>query len=982
MFFKNKKWYLTFAVFCCGIVGAYGQGDFGRVTPQTADFMRYGETPEPLFNGSMNLTIPIYRIKDQDFDIPISLLYTADGFKPEKRSDFVGLDWTLIAGGCITREVYGAPDDFGDNSIKTDKGFKWVIQDPKYQHKDSIWSMNSSLIIWDNVIKSYYMPAVGGSFPEYCPDLFMFNFNGHSGQFMINNKGEGQANHPGYRIDISGLAKQPAEMLKVPLSSTLRITTPDGYLYEFGGSVDALEYTVIYRDNHDLGSEELMPTILAWHLSKITAPNGRFVKFNYVQEVHLLLPHSPIWQAGRGAMQGLNFVIVASATKKAVLESIEVDDVKVEFKKSVEETLGTWPNYFFISQSSYNYATYQLDSVVVKHNNNKQYSYTLEYENHYKRRFLSSVLYPDGGKYSLDYNHANYPNMDALPPNETKGKEKDNYGYWEDNNSDCSFGLMNKITYPTGGYSLFEYERHQYNQAVELILGSLWKSLMPSSNSYTAIVSLANGDIGGIKESGSMEEDPFPIEEGWWTEITKYWLNGARVKSITNYSSASVKETRKEYVYAHSISSDSCSGILYQSRPYFIHPLSGQKVYINVNLWDRNYNVNESPIGYSSIFEKREDNSYIHYKFSDYISDPDTDANVYYKKDPTVVFGPSDYIKLAVYNVNKVSSKSAKRGLLVEKSLFDSNDVQKSKENNSYKNVFDISSIQPSGPQFQEDSSYIVYFRGCPGGGISRKIFLKTHPLIQQIVTTDGVSSTVCYWYNEYDQLASKAIVINQTDSLRTNYTYPTECSEWYCDTLTARNRLSSVIEQIAYRINANTPPVEIERIRTDYKFAPGNKLIVPGTVQSARSGSNLWQTELTYDRYNAKGNLLQQTAVDEVPVTILWSCKYQYPIADIRNAAYDEVENILGEILITRVAAADEPANNDLAAIDDLRNSLPNAMITTYTYKPLVGITTMTDPNGIITYYEYDTAGRLKTIKDHLGNVLQQNEYNYGGQQ
>jgi len=52
--------------------------------------------------------------------------------------------------------------------------------------------------------------------------------------------------------------------------------------------------------------------------------------------------------------------------------------------------------------------------------------------------------------------------------------------------------------------------------------------------------------------------------------------------------------------------------------------------------------------------------------------------------------------------------------------------------------------------------------------------------------------------------------------------------------------------------------------------------------------------------------------------------------------------------------------------------------MITTYTYKPLIGISTVTDPKGLIMYYEYDSFNRLKLVKDAQGNVLSENQYHY----
>ena len=63
---------------------------------------------------------------------------------------------------------------------------------------------------------------------------------------------------------------------------------------------------------------------------------------------------------------------------------------------------------------------------------------------------------------------------------------------------------------------------------------------------------------------------------------------------------------------------------------------------------------------------------------------------------------------------------------------------------------------------------------------------------------------------------------------------------------------------------------------------------------------------------------------------------------------------------------------------IDELRFYPVGAQMTTYTYKPLVGITSITDPRGEVVRYEYDEFGRLKYIKDKDGNILKANKYNY----
>jgi|GEM_PF-6275424 len=65
-------------------------------------------------------------------------------------------------------------------------------------------------------------------------------------------------------------------------------------------------------------------------------------------------------------------------------------------------------------------------------------------------------------------------------------------------------------------------------------------------------------------------------------------------------------------------------------------------------------------------------------------------------------------------------------------------------------------------------------------------------------------------------------------------------------------------------------------------------------------------------------------------------------------------------------------------ALIDEVRIYPKDAMMTTYTYYPGIGVTSSTDQNNNTTYYEYDTAGRLWRIKNDKGGIIQQYTYNY----
>ena len=81
------------------------------ISAHVADMFRYGEFQTSLFTGRMQQTIPIYTVNDPDFNIIIALHYNAEGFKSRKHSGPVGYNWFLEAGGCITREVNGYPDE-------------------------------------------------------------------------------------------------------------------------------------------------------------------------------------------------------------------------------------------------------------------------------------------------------------------------------------------------------------------------------------------------------------------------------------------------------------------------------------------------------------------------------------------------------------------------------------------------------------------------------------------------------------------------------------------------------------------------------------------------------------------------------------------------------------------------------------------------------------------------------------------------------
>jgi YD repeat-containing protein len=146
--------------------------------------------------------------------------------------------------------------------------------------------------------------------------------------------------------------------------------------------------------------------------------------------------------------------------------------------------------------------------------------------------------------------------------------------------------------------------------------------------------------------------------------------------------------------------------------------------------------------------------------------------------------------------------------------------------------------------------------------------------------------------------------------------------------------------------------------------------------------------------RVNDFGNPVEVSKKDGTHVVYIWGYNHSQPIAKIENASYFDVQNQVSNLQTLSNNDNDRTIDtkNSLGnvityngkegklreALQGLRNALPNAQVTTYTYDPLIGVTSMTNPRGETIYYTYDTFNRLEFVKDADGNILTNNQYNY----
>ena len=81
--------------------------------PNAASLGKYADIPISYNTGVPNIDLPLYEVKEGPLRLPISVSYHASGIRVGEAASWVGLGWSLNAGGLITRTVLGKPDEFG-----------------------------------------------------------------------------------------------------------------------------------------------------------------------------------------------------------------------------------------------------------------------------------------------------------------------------------------------------------------------------------------------------------------------------------------------------------------------------------------------------------------------------------------------------------------------------------------------------------------------------------------------------------------------------------------------------------------------------------------------------------------------------------------------------------------------------------------------------------------------------------------------------
>lgn len=253
----------------------------------------------------------------------------------------------------------------------------------------------------------------------------------------------------------------------------------------------------------------------------------------------------------------------------------------------------------------------------------------------------------------------------------------------------------------------------------------------------------------------------------------------------------------------------------------------------------------------------------------------------------------------------------------------------------------------------------------------------------------DSISVKKQYFYSPnylHIKPVREKVIFDNGNILNTYYSFPFEKSNQY---LINKNMVGIPLQtnttKTANEVTTTLSDVEIKYPTSQTEA--NNKttgLSLPYEVVS-KDLLGVPNTEIKYSKYDNNGNLQEYILKpdfngDGFPVSIIWDYNQTQPIAKIEGAKLSDIP----QGLIANIVNASDYSNpsysesNLIDQLDAFRIGLPGYQISTYTYKPLIRVSSITPPSGIREIYKYDTANRLQSVVDVDGNILKEYSYQY----
>lgn len=485
-----------------------------------------------------------------------------------------------------------------------------------------------------------------------------------------------------------------------------------------------------------------------------------------------------------------------------------------------------------------------------------------------------------------------------------------------------TIGSLMKITYPTGGYTRFEYEPHSYSYTVKTDKTGLDKEFVP-------------------RQAG-----------------------GIRIKSIYNSDTG---DATGEYVYKHYEYRDVINDAENATSGILLHPVVYSYVNgtHNPNQVHTTYNAQGvRPLGlhadgchvaYSCVSEILPDGAATVYRFTDYHMYPDN------------VLMPNPAGNRLQYYI-PVCSKASLRGLMLSKRCYSGSGELAKATHYAYSPDYAttiraqklITTPYKTGRLYDVYPMHIhtkvnlpvtvkdtTFFSDGVYRSVNTDIVYGNYRMTREVMNnySDGVSEKQSYRY-VFDEYVNIPVCKAMTDAYM--YAYPIKERKEVTESGTTK-----LVEETkyAYTDSCNGLPATIDR-RTQEDGTPIS-------------------TELAYGAF---GTLTSETDKDSKRTTVyVWGYNHQHIVAMIQNADTAQVEAKIGNL-----DAIGQAGTPDFGKLEALRTQLTFADVYIYKYKPGVGMSECILPDGNRVCYHYDLAGRLSHTTDRNGDILDIYDYHY----
>lgn len=270
----TKKFYLSLLLTASLIVArAQSKTYVPTIIPKDPDasaLFKFTDIPVSYYTGTTDVAVPIYTIAAKGMSVPISVNYHTGGVRLKEEASLVGLGWALSTGGSVSRTIMDK-DDFGSagtyftSSVPQLSGDLSGSQPPQFFPISILGNYFFNLYCNDLINFSTgqadYSAAfstIGRSSFDMEPDIFSYQFPGHSGKFILTRNRQ--------------VILQKQDNIRVQFESTgksFTITDEKGNVFYFA------DIAIVHSDALSL------PVPSTWNLSKVVTQQNDSILFTY-----------------------------------------------------------------------------------------------------------------------------------------------------------------------------------------------------------------------------------------------------------------------------------------------------------------------------------------------------------------------------------------------------------------------------------------------------------------------------------------------------------------------------------------------------------------------------------------------------------------------------------------------------------------------------------------------------------------------------